>query len=72
MNTIPDPLEPTDMPVPGTEFADRVIGGSKGLSTLQATALLNKTALLQKQTQTNTEDIEALNSDVVALTLALG
>ena len=41
MSHLPDPNPPTDAGVPGTAFADRVIGGSKGYANKQATALLN-------------------------------
>ena len=41
MNHLPEPNPPTDAEVPGTAFADRVIGGSKGYANRQAAALLN-------------------------------
>ena len=72
MNTIPEPVDPVDTDVPGTQFADRVIGGSKGMATQQATALLSKVTLSKNQIESNTEDISALQSDLIALTLALG
>lgn len=72
MNTLPEPVSPIDTPIPGTEFADRVIGGSKGMATKQASALLEKNAAMKLQLQTNTDDIDILNSNLVALTLALG
>ena len=72
MNTIPEPVSPVDMDVPGTQFADRVIGGSKGMATQQATALLNKVTESKRQIEINTGDIGTLQSDLVALTLALG
>ena len=41
MSHLPEPNPPTDAGVPGTAFADRVIGGSKGYANKQAEALLN-------------------------------
>lgn len=72
MNTIPEPVNPVDVDVPGTQFTDRVIGGSKGMATQQATVLLGKVTKSKKQIEINTEDISTLQSDLVALTLALG
>lgn len=41
MSNLPEPNPPTDAGIPGTAFADRVIGGSKGYANKQASALLN-------------------------------
>ena len=63
MNTLPETQNPDNLSVPGTDYGDRVLGGSKGMATKQARALLNKHILNEERIEQNETDIDFLLQD---------